>query len=444
MISKLAMASVNLDTDADMYALTECIRNHFSLDADAILPDDQISSYLQDELKMEEPIETKILEHAMHLVFGDQVKDPYGYHVSIQTGTSTVIKEQRSISKEDEAVQSPNALSIQVLEPKTQVPAKLSPRQMAALRSKQLHEERKRQQDEEQQDQLMPAPSHPLEPSAPSNNSNSSETEDEESELHTEPSSCGEDRNISKPETVTDSVDKPAMCRFFGDHSFRCIYSAISLFICSIFSFSMWFKPTSNVFSLSYGLSGFGAICTFIASAFILSYFCIKAGRDHMPTNECLKISVLFFEYWLFWTIKLLGLLGGFFYFLGGCAVAYSWDESDREHISGGVFFAEQSFVGFFATITAMDLWRSQYLDDKKKRVFVYNVAFVIFVFVAFCSYASISINFDNAGIFHVGPAFLTLFYFLLLIGEILYLTIYFVPKLKAVFYKTWVWLALT
>merc|ERR1712241_523884 len=43
-------------------------------------------------------------------------------------------------------------------------------------------------------------------------------------------------------------------------------------------------------------------------------------------------------------------------------------------------------------------------------------------------------------GIRHIGPSFLTLFYFLLLITEILYLTIYFVPKLKAVFYRTFVW----
>ena len=62
---------------------------------------------------------------------------------------------------------------------------------------------------------------------------------------------------------------------------------------------------------------------------------------------------------------------------------------------------------------------------------------------VAFCCYASISVKFDNAGIRHIGPSFLTLFYFLLLITEILYLTVYFVPKLKALFYRGTAWMIL-
>merc|ERR1719203_2782320 len=163
-------------------------------------------------------------------------------------------------------------------------------------------------------------------------------------------------------------------------------------------------------------------------------------AKNYMQSIEYLDVVISFYEHWLFWTIKGLYLMGGAFYFFGGCAVAYAWNQTRVNPVSGGVFFAEQTFVSAHAIIMAVDLLKECYLDDMKRRLYVFNVAFVLFVFVAFCCYASISVNFDDAGIRHIGPSFLTLFYFLLLITEILYLTVYFVPKLKAVFYGTSVW----
>ena len=50
---------------------------------------------------------------------------------------------------------------------------------------------------------------------------------------------------------------------------------------------------------------------------------------------------------------------------------------------------------------------------------------------VAFFAYAVTSTSFDDEGVDNAGPAFLALFYFLILIPEIVYLVIYLVPKLQ-------------
>merc|ERR1711933_428 len=142
----------------------------------------------------------------------------------------------------------------------------------------------------------------------------------------------------------------------------------------------------------AYGLSGFGAVCILIASAVLLSYFVVRIWRDYTKEKrDFLDAAISFYEHWLFWTIKGLYLMGGAFYFFGGCAVAYAWNQTRKNPVSGGIFFAEQTFVGVHAVIMAMNLWKECYLNDKKRRLYVFNVAFVSFVFIAFCCYASIT-----------------------------------------------------
>eukprot|EP00483_Globobulimina_turgida_P011763 UN11785 len=97
----------------------------------------------------------------------------------------------------------------------------------------------------------------------------------------------------------------------------------------------------------------------------------------------------------------------------------------------GGIFFAEQTFVGLHAVLAGVDLWKRKILNNKKWRVVIYNTAFILVSVIAFFSFAVTSTKFDKAGLENAGPAFLALFYFLVLIPEILYLVIYLVPKLN-------------
>eukprot|EP01084_Bolivina_argentea_P020526 38177_1 len=206
----------------------------------------------------------------------------------------------------------------------------------------------------------------------------------------------------------------------FGNYFIRTIYMATSIFFCSMLSFSIWFQSAGGSFSAGYGLSGFAAFLLFFGSimAAVYAVMNMKMGRP-IPGEK-----------WFLWTTIGLYVGGGLFYFLGGCAVAYAYNDVGISYIAG-IFFAEQTFVGLHGIVAGVDLWKRQFLNNKKWRVLIYNLAFVILSVIAFFAYAVTSTTFDEAGADNAGPAWLALFYFVVLIPEILYLVIYLIPKLN-------------
>ena len=78
-----------------------------------------------------------------------------------------------------------------------------------------------------------------------------------------------------------------------------------------------------------------------------------------------------------------------------------------------------------------MDFWRQSILNSKKFRTLIYNGMFLFLGVVGFFAYAVTSTSFDDDEIDNAGPALLALFYFLVLIPQIVYLVIYLVPRLS-------------
>merc|ERR1712154_4452 len=99
----------------------------------------------------------------------------------------------------------------------------------------------------------------------------------------------------------------------------------------------------------------------------------------------------------------------------GGCAVAYAWNTFGASYFAG-IFFAEQTFVGLHGIVAAIDLWKRNILNNKKWRVVIYNIAFILLAVIDFFSFAVTSTTFDDAGLDNAGPAFLALFYFCILV----------------------------
>lgn len=150
----------------------------------------------------------------------------------------------------------------------------------------------------------------------------------------------------------------------------------------------------------------------FMASTMSLLYGIMKKSQ---------KINGILWEKWILRIITFLYIAGGLFYFSGGCAVAHSYNTQNVPYISG-ILFAEMSFVGLHGILQGMDLWKTAFLNDKKWRVLIYNTLFSIFAVVAFFSYAATSAHFED----DIGPFLLTLFYFFILIPEIIYLVLYY------------------
>merc|ERR1712228_211787 len=99
--------------------------------------------------------------------------------------------------------------------------------------------------------------------------------------------------------------------------------------------------------------------------------------------------------------------------------------------MGAGIFFGEQTFVATHATLAGIDLWKREILNNKKWRVLAYNVAFFELSLIGFFAYAVTSTRFDEIGLDNAGPAFLALFYFLVLIPLVLFVVIYMIPKLN-------------
>jgi len=223
---------------------------------------------------------------------------------------------------------------------------------------------------------------------------------------------------------------------FFGDIVVRRIYMSASLLFVSMLSFSVWFSNLKNswcilddlglddggicgAFQTAYGLSGFGALMIFLASILSLVFMLAKKFGRPIPAENITLYAI----------IGIYGT-GSVFYLIGGCATAAAWNKNNASYIAG-IFFAEQFFVGFHAACAAIDFWRESVLNSKKFRTLIYNGMFVFLGVVAFFAYAVTSTSFDESEIDNAGPALLALFYFLILIPQIVYLVIYLVPKLN-------------
>jgi len=120
------------------------------------------------------------------------------------------------------------------------------------------------------------------------------------------------------------------------------------------------------------------------------------------------------------------------FYLIGACSVAAAWNKLGASYIAG-IFFAEQFFVAFHAATAAIDFWRKSILNAKKWRTLIYHAMFLFLAVIDFFAFAVTSTSLDSDGVDNAGPALLALFYFLVLIPQIVYLIIYLVPKLNAV-----------
>merc|ERR1719229_628814 len=200
-------------------------------------------------------------------------------------------------------------------------------------------------------------------------------------------------------------------------------------------SFSVWFTDLKdnwcqleslgdingicNAYKTAYGLSGFGAFMIFLGSIVALVFLLMKKFDRPIPAENLVKYLI----------IGIYGT-GSAFYLIGGCATAAAWNKLSASYIAG-IFFAEQFFVGFHAACAAVDFWRKSILNSKKFRTLIYNGIFLFLGVVGFFAYAVTSTSFDDNGIDNAGPAFLALFYFLILIPEIVYLVIYLVPRLQ-------------
>jgi len=224
---------------------------------------------------------------------------------------------------------------------------------------------------------------------------------------------------------------------FFGNAFVRRVYMSAALLFVSMLSFSVWFSNLKDnwcilegldgaddngvcsAYQTAYGLSGFGALMIFVASIGSLVFMMMKKFGRPVPAESISRYAI----------IGVYGTGSGF-YLIGGCATAAAWNKINVSYIAG-IFFAEQFFVGFHAACAAIDFWKETLLSSKKWRTLIYNGMFLFLGVVAFFAYAVTSTTFDDEGVDNAGPALVALFYFLILIPEIVYLVIFLVPKLN-------------
>eukprot|EP01083_Nonionella_stella_P064315 167489_1 len=175
----------------------------------------------------------------------------------------------------------------------------------------------------------------------------------------------------------------------FGNFLVRTMYISLSIFVCALLSFSMWFQKISiKSFSTAFGLSGFAVLLLFLSSLMAFIWALLTKLSRPIPMEKV-----------FLWSIIILYIIGGLCYFIGGCAVAYAWNSVDASSIAG-IFFAEQTFVAIHAILAGLvitlftsvlcvrkcviyityiegvDLWKRNILNDKKRRVIIYNGVF--------------------------------------------------------------------
>eukprot|EP00484_Ammonia_sp_Unknown_P027250 CAMPEP_0197022112 /NCGR_PEP_ID=MMETSP1384-20130603/3006_1 /TAXON_ID=29189 /ORGANISM="Ammonia sp." /LENGTH=471 /DNA_ID=CAMNT_0042450083 /DNA_START=109 /DNA_END=1527 /DNA_ORIENTATION=+ len=231
------------------------------------------------------------------------------------------------------------------------------------------------------------------------------------------------DYGVTQPKVDEEAAgdDSENGAGLMGNFFVRTVWMASSLLFASMMAMGM-FTSTKNLtdeFKTGYGLSAFAAFMLFFGAIAALVFAIMTKLNKPIPAEKI-----------VLWVIIAFYLVGGVFYFMGGCAVAYAWNTFDAHYIAG-VFFAEQTFVGFHAILAGLDLWRRRYLNSKKVRVLVYNGLFFFVSLVDFFAYAVTSTTFDNSGLDNAGPAWLALWYFIIMIVEVLFLIIYLIPVLN-------------
>eukprot|EP00486_Rosalina_sp_Unknown_P000941 CAMPEP_0201568442 /NCGR_PEP_ID=MMETSP0190_2-20130828/9528_1 /ASSEMBLY_ACC=CAM_ASM_000263 /TAXON_ID=37353 /ORGANISM="Rosalina sp." /LENGTH=347 /DNA_ID=CAMNT_0047989569 /DNA_START=139 /DNA_END=1179 /DNA_ORIENTATION=- len=170
------------------------------------------------------------------------------------------------------------------------------------------------------------------------------------------------DYGVTQPKTEDGATDEDGENGegLMGNFIFRTIFMATAFFFQSMMAMAIWFRNSDDDISgyddmrAGYGLSGFAAFFIFLASIGAMVYgIMMKMGRP-IPGEK-----------WVLWSIIGIYVTGGLFYFLGGCAVAYGWNQfgndlqADPNFTSpvAGVFFTEMTFVGIHAVLAGVDLW---------------------------------------------------------------------------------------
>eukprot|EP00485_Elphidium_margaritaceum_P011690 CAMPEP_0202690130 /NCGR_PEP_ID=MMETSP1385-20130828/5225_1 /ASSEMBLY_ACC=CAM_ASM_000861 /TAXON_ID=933848 /ORGANISM="Elphidium margaritaceum" /LENGTH=459 /DNA_ID=CAMNT_0049345361 /DNA_START=83 /DNA_END=1462 /DNA_ORIENTATION=- len=237
------------------------------------------------------------------------------------------------------------------------------------------------------------------------------------------------DYNITPPKQggYDDDDDGNNGQGLFGNFVVRTIYMAGALCFTSMLSMALWTADPGELgsFGAGYGLCAFAVFMIFFGSIGALIYGIFTHIGRALPGERIVVIATV-----------ALYVIGGLFYFFGGCAVAYAWNDLgdavvyDTTPIAG-IFFVETTFVGLHAILAGVDLLRKSILNNKKFRVIIYHVLFLFLAVVAFFSYARTSSVMDNLGADNAGPAFCALFYFIVFIPQIFFLAIYLIPKLK-------------
>lgn len=173
------------------------------------------------------------------------------------------------------------------------------------------------------------------------------------------------DYGVSQPKTEdgTDGDEENGE-GLMGNFLFRTLFMASALLWTSMMAMAMWFRNNDegenadisgyDDIRAGYGLNGFASFFIFLGALLAIIWGVMtKMGRP-IP-----------FEKWVLWSIIGMYVVGGLFYFLGGCAVAYGWNAYGSEAVKdilepnytspvAGIFFTECTFVGLHTILAGM------------------------------------------------------------------------------------------
>eukprot|EP01084_Bolivina_argentea_P118692 210543_1 len=229
------------------------------------------------------------------------------------------------------------------------------------------------------------------------------------------------DYGVSQPKTDNDDESGSSPSGFIGNFFIRTLFMGTGLLLASMLGFAIWFQDTGGSdLEAGFGLSGFACVIIFLGSimAIVVSIL-IKQGIEVPGINIIVLVTMGFY------------ITGGLFYFIGGCGVAYGFNEVFNGSSVGssiaGIFFTEQTFVGVHAIVAGVDLWK-QILNNKKWRELIYCGAFLFLAVVDFFAYAVFS---TQDGLDAPGAQLLAAMYFFAAIPLVLYIIIILIPVLR-------------
>ena len=158
------------------------------------------------------------------------------------------------------------------------------------------------------------------------------------------------DYGVSQPKVDDTTSDTQNGEGFFGNFYWRQLTMSGVLIWTSIMGMAIWFQSTKDFFDeakTAWGLSGFAIFFIFLGSVLGFIYVLLqKLGRPIpiIPDNIAM------------WIVFGLYMIGGIFYFFGGCAVAYAFNQYGITLFSsiGSFFFAEMTFVALHTILTGI------------------------------------------------------------------------------------------